>query len=266
MFDRSWLSGRRNRVQRTSVLTVLAFLIAVATLPAAAGATVRVVNHNDPAGDATQQSYSLSSPAWDAPIPFTLSDGDETSFGPAAGTYTVQALPPAGWQVAAIECVGPRETDFVIDVPNGRVTMTHDTGVEQTCSFTIRRGPAPSGQPPSAGLAPSPPASELPHVVLPRRPALVSVAGGRGFAAATVRLTRRSVITGQLLYRGQVVGSTRVARSAGTHVVKVSLAPTSRRRLARPGRRKVMLTLRVVVAQSNGVRRVFRYRVVVRLV
>jgi hypothetical protein len=52
------------------------------------------------------------------------------------------------WAVGDIQCVGPRETDFAIDVANGRVTVTHSAGEEHICAFTNRKlsqgaGPSP---------------------------------------------------------------------------------------------------------------------------
>jgi hypothetical protein len=247
------------------VLLALLVLTFLAATTAEAGATLRIANHNDPAGDTTVIKYRLSSPALTTPIDFELHNGEDKSFGAAAGTYTIQALLPAGWQVGDIQCVGPRPQDFAIDVANGRVTVTHMAGDEHTCAFTNRRLSATGGSS-SPGVAPSPPASELPNVVLPRKPALLRVVAGRGFAKATVRITRRSVIKCQLLrHRTRVVGTKRVVATAGTHVVKVSLKRKIRRQLRRRGMKRVMLTLRVAVVARNGAAHVFRYGVLVRL-
>jgi hypothetical protein len=182
---------------------VLTFLIFFAVATAEAAATLRIINHNDPAGDPTVIQYRLESPTWSSsPFPFELRDGGDRSFGVPAGTYTAQALVPAGWVVADIQCVGPRLADFVIDVPNGRVTMPHGTTDEQTCSFTNRKGGGPA---PSRGVAPAPPPAEIPLVVLPRGPALLSVKARRGAA----RPKRRSASPAGRSSRGPCCSSAR---------------------------------------------------------
>ena len=101
---------------------------------------------------------------------------------------------------------------------------------------------------------------------MPRKPALLSVTTGRGFAEATVRITRRSVITGRLLRGGtRVVGIKRVVARAGTRVVRVSLKRKVRRQLRRRGLERVTLTLRIAVVARSGAAYVFRYRVRVRV-
>jgi hypothetical protein len=253
--------GHRHMVVLLALL-VLTFLAATA---AEAGATLRIANHNDPAGDPTVMKYRLTGTTLTTPIDFELHNGEDKSFGAASGTYTFQALLPAGWQVGDIQCVGLTPQDFAIDVANGRVTVKHGVGAEHTCAFTNRRLSATGGSS-SPGVAPSPPASELPKVVLPRKPALLRVVAGRGFARATVRITRRSVIKGQLLrHRTRVVGTKRIVAAAGTHVLKVSLKRDVRRQLRRRGLKRVRLTLRIVVVARNGGAHVFRYGVLVRL-
>jgi hypothetical protein len=234
-----------------------------------AGATLRTVNHNDPAGDPTAITYRISgAPAFPAPVDFQLTDGDYRSFGPAAGTYTVQALVPQGWQVGDIQCVGPPErNDFAIDIPNGRVTVTHGPTDEHTCSFTNRRIPPGGSAPSSPGIAPAPPASELPKVGLPRKAALVGVVAGRRYAEATVRIMRRSTIKGRLLSpTGKTRGNARIRRDAGTHVLRVAVKRERVRRMRKRGKRQVLLTLRLAVVDAdNGATRVFHHRVMVRL-
>jgi hypothetical protein len=247
---------------RTVVLT---FLIFFAITTAQAAATLRITNHNDPAGDPTVIQYSLESPTWSSsPFPFELRDGGDRSFGVPAGTYTARALVPAGWVVADIQCVGPRLADFQIDVPNGRVTMPHGPTDEQTCSFTNRKGGGPA---PSGGVAPAPPPAEIPLVVLPRGPALLSVKARRGAAEATLRITHRSVIKGTLLQqRSRTVGTARVVRNAGTRTIRVPLDRKRMRRMRQRGLERVMLTLRIAVtARGSGATDVFRHRVLVRL-
>jgi hypothetical protein len=100
------------------------------------------------------------------------------------------------------------------------------------------------------------------RVAMPRKPALLRVTTGRGFAEATVRLMRRSVITGRLLRGGtRIVGTRRVVARAGTHVVRVSLKRKVRRQLRRRGVERARLTLRIAVVAGSGATLVFRYRV-----
>ncbi len=148
-------------------------------------------------------------------------------YGP---TYIIQMV-EAGWKTEAIECIG-RGTpgEFTKDVANGKVTVQHlDSSYEQTCAFTNGRvsgsGSGSSGRPGSgsSGVSPSIPASEVSKVSLPRGPALVGVRVGRGFASASVRITRRSVIKCQLLSGTSVFGTARVVRSKGTYTIKVNL-------------------------------------------
>jgi hypothetical protein len=246
---------------------VVAALVCLGAAAPDAHATLRIANHNDPAGDPTVIGYRLESPTWSSsPFDFQLPDGDYRSFGVPAGTYTARALLPDGWQVGDIQCVGPRPDDFTIDVANAQVTVRHGPGDEQTCAFTNRRIPRSGTPPPSPGIAPSPPPAELPKVVLPRRPAVLSVVAGRRFAEATVRITRRSLIKGRLLSsRGKILGSARMSGKAGTHVLRVSLWREPARRLRRRGLREVTLTLRVAVVARSGATWAFRHRVVVPL-
>jgi hypothetical protein len=245
------------------LITVLVLSFFAATA-AEAGATLGIVSHNNPAGDPTLMTYRLMKPPDTTPyVPdFTLGDGVDKSFGVKPGTYTFQALPPAGWQVADIQCVGrgvPGE--FAIDVANGQVTANHQLGDEQYCSFTNRKIGAAAG----TSVSPVVPTAQLPKVTLPTGPVLLRVIGGSGFATAKVRLTRPSVIKGQLLYKGAVVGTGRVTHKAGTWVVKVSLTNKAKRQFRSQGRKRVTLTLRVVVKGNNKATKVFRFGVVVRL-
>jgi hypothetical protein len=100
-------SGRQGRrTDRIATLTV-AILLLMAVAAPGAKATLRVVNHNDPAGDPTPITYRLSTPDRNPLIPdFQLPDEqcvlpqdaehcgasfgvDPTVYGP---TYTIQAL------------------------------------------------------------------------------------------------------------------------------------------------------------------------------
>jgi hypothetical protein len=250
-------------------------LLCLALPAGAAHATIRVQNHNDPAGDPMVAAYTFVVPGGD-PIDFSLADGADRSFGPVPGTYVVQSRLPAGWQVADIQCAGLDPAAFAIDVAHGKVTITHTSGAEQTCSFTNRRSsgsttapgtttpPAGGGATAGAGVAPTPGPGELPASALPQRAALLRVEGGRSSAVATLRLVRLSVVRAQLLWHGtRAVGSTRVVRDPGTHTVRVRLTKAGRQLLLRQGRRRVTLTLRVVVVPVRGATRVFTFGVLV---
>lgn len=238
-------------------------LMVVLALTAEAGATLRVESHNDPAGDPTAVTYVLDSPAWTRePIQFSLGDGDETSYGPKVGTYTVQAAPPAGWRVTDIQCVGDADGDFVIDVPGGLVTIAHRADDDQTCAFTNGKVGA-SG--PSSGIAPSPPEDELAEVRIPREVALLGVRTGRGFVEARLRLIRRSTISLRLHRGTRVLARKRISRRAGVRVMRVRLQPDTRRWFRDHGRKHVLMKLRIRVVDRRGNRKVFWYGVRVRV-
>ena len=248
---------------------VVATLVVLGVAAQDAGATLRFENHNNPAGNPTPINYRLEGPpGWGAPIDFQLVDGDYKSFGVAAGTYTTTALVPPGWQVEAIQCFGGPPSDFVIDVANARVTVTHESTDHHSCAFTNRPIPRnPATAPPSPGIAPTLPPAELAEVVVPRRPALIGVAAGRRFAAATVRVTRGSIIKGRLLTRrSKLLGSARIRRQPGTHVLRVQLKSKQARKLRRRGLRTMTLTLRIAVtAENGGATHVFKHQVMVKL-
>jgi hypothetical protein len=247
---------------RKVVLLAVAFLVGTAS---EASATLGIENHNDPAGDPTPMNYRLESPSFSSPINFTLTDGLYTSFGVQPGTYTVQGLPPVGWAVGDIQCVGPDPGDFVIDVANGRLTVTHAADEEHICAFTNRRLSPASGAP-APGIAPTPGSAELPKVVIPRHPALVGVRAGRGYVEATIRITRRSIIKCWLLrHKTRVVGRKRIVRAPGTHVIRVTIQRKRMRRMQRRGLKRVTLTLRIAVTAPNGATHVFRHRALVKL-
>jgi hypothetical protein len=249
-------------------VVVLLLLLGVAATDAQA--TFRIENHLDPAGDPTRIKYRVEGPNWtSSPFEFELVDGDYLSTGPPPGTYTATALLPPGWFVQDIQCIGPRgQSDFVIEVPNGRVTVTHGATDEHLCAFTNRKlapGETPS---PSPGVSPTPKReAEAPKVVLSRRPALVGVSTGRGFAQAVVRLTRRSVIKGSLHGRGpRVLGAARIVSKPGTVSFRTHLESKHLRRMQRRGMERVSLTLRVAVtARRSGATHVFKHRVLVKL-
>jgi hypothetical protein len=261
--------GRAHRSPaRIACLAALAFA-ALALAAPAANATLRVWNENEPAGDPTLITYRLSTPQRPQFGPdFKLGHDANTSFGvdPAVygTTYSIQRLPLAGWIVKDIKCVGSSGSSFTIDVPNGRVTLFHPANAEQTCTFTNSRLSGSGGASSSSGISPTVPASEVSKVVLPRGPALLGVRVGRGFATATVRLTRRSIIKAQLLWHGRVVGSARATHNAGTPTLRVALKRSSWRALRARGLKRATLTLRVVVVAGKATK-VFRFRALVRL-
>jgi hypothetical protein len=263
----SFSKGHRAR-SKGIVAPVLVAAMVVAVAAPAAHATVGISNVNDPAGDATAIPYSfqgttaLGAPA--GPFSFQLLDNDYKSFGQPPGTYVAQALPPAGWKVGDIQCVDrdQRPGAFAIDVPNGRVTITHATSTdEQWCTFTSRRASAAA----SPGVAPSPPPSLIPAGSLPQTNALVRVTAGRRFATVTVRVPQHSVIRADLLRRTRVVGSKRVVHRAGTWRVKVPLRTKRVAQFRRQGLKRVTLTLRVVVVPDQGARQTFNHGVIIRL-
>jgi hypothetical protein len=275
------LSGRlRRRPDRIGTLTVSILLLTAVAAPSAQ-ATLRIVNHNDPAGDPTLITYRLSTPQRSPLIPdFQLPDEQcqlpkdashcGTSFGvdPAiyGTTYIVQALVPPGWRTEAIECIGQGfPGEFTKDVANGRLTLVHQNkSAEQTCAFTNGRIAGSGGQASSSGVSPTVPASEASKVTVPRGPALVGIRVGRGFAAATVRVTRRSVIRCQLLSGTTVVGTARVVRDAGTKTVRVTLRQKTWRSLRARGLKRKTFTLKVTIVAGKATH-VFRHRVLVKL-
>jgi len=266
-FAMSWRSVRRRALPLVGGVVIS--LVAVAP----ASATLRVENFNDPVGDQTAMGYSISGGNLPAPIVFSLPQGEgihanESSYGPQAGVYVIQSTPAAGWRVADIQCVSNVSPSvFTIDVPNGRVTVNHSGTADDTCAFTNRRVGAAAGGSAGAnapGVAPTPPASEVAGVALPRAAAVLGVKTGRRFASARVRVSRQSIIKGQLLRGKRVVGSVRLVRSAGSYSVRVNIKASERRALARL-RQPVRLTLRISVSPVGGkATQVFRFGVRVR--
>ena len=256
------------------LLATLVAAFMAATAPEAS-ATLEIQNYNNPAGDPTPITYRLFAGGPEPLIPdFTLGDGAQASFGPDPNryghSYTFQALPPLGWQVADIRCVSrtPRTDAFAYDIANGRVTISHDVGQDHFCAFTNRKrsgsgsgsGGAAGG---STGVSPTVPGGS--PTSRSKSPALLRVRGGRRFASATIRIARKSVIKAQLRKGKRVVGTTRVTHKAGTYVVKVALRKKWRRRYQHQGRKRVTFTLRVVVVGSNHATKVFTSGVIVRL-
>jgi hypothetical protein len=269
----------RRRMDRIGTLTVAILLLTAVAAPSAQ-ATLRIINHNDPAGDPTLITYRLSTPERSPLIPdFQLPDEqcqlpkDASHCGTSFGvdptvygtTYIVQALVPPGWRTEAIECIGQGfPGEFTKDVANGRVTLVHQNqSAEQTCAFTNGRIAGSGGQA-SSGVSPTVPVSEASKVTVPRGPALVGIRVGRGFAAATVRVTRRSVIKCQLLSGKKVVGTARVVRDAGTKTVRVTLRQKTWRSLRARGQKRKTFTLKVTIVAGKATH-VFRHRVLVKL-
>jgi hypothetical protein len=272
------IASHRNRSLRLLLLGILLVAFMAATA-ADASATLEVQNDNDPTGDPTPITYRFTSAAAGQLIPdFSLVDGTSRSFGPDpakyGNLYTFQVLLPAGWRVESIVCqnidpvtrkqLATRPGEFTVNLAAGSVTIDHRANEDQYCTFTNGRIPtAGSSTTPSTGVAPTPPGSA--GRLLSKSAVLLRITRGRKFAAATIRISRRSVIRAQLLRGKRIVGSTKVTREAGTRTVKVSLTRAAARGLSRQGRKQVTLTLRIVVVGSNGVVDVIRHGVIVRL-
>ena len=256
------VASRQSCALRRVTLVAMLAVAFVAANAADAFATFRIEQHTDPAGDPTLFHYVETDTRGPQPNQFDLRDGEHKDFGPFQGIGTAQAVPPAGWRVADIQCVGSHPENFAVDVPNGRVSVNHAIAEEDACAFTLRRISAATGS--SPGVAPIPPLNSR-TAVIPRRPAVVRVIAGRGFATASVRIPKRSVIKGQLLRGRRVVGVARMVRNAGTHDLVVRLSRTVRAQLRRQGLRRVTLTLRVVVVPRHGATFAFRHGAVVRL-
>jgi hypothetical protein len=271
------LDGRR-RCRRRWEATALSAMVAAAVAVVAAtaqpaGATLLIQNHTDPAGDPAAFSYHVDLPEGLPPADFQLGDGQEWGFGPFAGQVVAVELPPPGWHVAQIRCVGPDATAFDIDVAAARVTTQHGATDEQVCSFTNRRNapslsssgpsPAPTTYP---GIAPAPPTSATRNLPVQRRATVIDVRSRHRGAMARVVLVKRSIVKTQLLWRGRAVGTSRVVRQAGMYDVTVRVRPSTMRQLRRTGRKHVTLTLRmVVVPTEDGSTTVFRSGVIVAL-
>jgi hypothetical protein len=124
-------SGRqRRRPDRIATLTV-AILLSMAVAAPSANATLRVINHNDPAGDPTNITYSLSTPDRVLVPTFVLPDEDcllpqdaehcGTSFGvdPTiyGPTYIIKMVTD-GWRTEDIQCIGIGDPgEFTKDPP-----------------------------------------------------------------------------------------------------------------------------------------------------
>jgi hypothetical protein len=267
----TWFGGatpspRRSSARHRGIVVALLAVAFTAAGATNAAATMRIEQHTDPSGDPTLFHYIETDPRGPNPNQFDLRDGEHKDFGPFAGVGTAQAVVPAGWRVVDIQCVSSHPgapATFTIDVPNARVTVNHALIGEDSCAFTISRiSTTPTA--PSPGVAPTPPLN-FPNAVVPRRPAVVGVVAGRGVVTASVRITGRAVIKGQLRRGNRVVGTARLVRNAGTYAVVVRLTKKARAQLRRQGLTRVTLTLRVVVVPRTGAVFVFRQRAVVRL-
>jgi hypothetical protein len=262
---------RRPRVFLLATLVVM-FMAAMA---AKASATVEVQNYTDPAGDPTTFTYQLTAASDPTRVLASdvLGDGQKRSFGPDpakyGSIYTLHAVLPAGWQTVAIKCVNnPGSATFTYDLAHSSVTLTHAVGEDQYCAFTNRRISASgggSGAGAGAGVTPTTPGGGASSATS-NAPVLLRVRAGTHYASATVRIARASTIKGTLVWKGSTVGTTRVKKTkAGTYVIKVSLSKKWTRTFKHQGRKKVTLSLRVVVVGANKATKVFTSGVIVRL-
>jgi hypothetical protein len=252
--------GRLGRSTRAALLAALV-LATSAVFATAAQATVLIQNHSDPAGSDVSFPFHLDRPSPLAPIDFLLKDGQTRSFGPMQGVVVATALPPRGWQVADIRCVGPSMDRFAIDIPAGRVTIQHGLHDESICSFTQRQVSAPTGP----GVSPQPPDSALRKLPRQRKAALVAVFPGRRRATMRVTIVRRSILRTTMTWRHHVVAISRVVRRRGVYDVTLHLPRRSAVMLRRNGHRRTIVQLRMVVKPRRGATSVFRHRVIVPL-
>jgi hypothetical protein len=281
-------TGRRG--PRFRMLLVAALVLAFSGAMASnAWATLEIQSNNNPAGDATLQTYalynedgSLRGGLKDGLNPFTLTEGERRSVGPPAGTYVWQAMPAAGWKVGDIQClhvdpatgnaIATLPGEFNINISLGRVTIVHQDGQDEYCAFTNVKisaggtGGGGSGAGTGAGSGVSP---TLPGTVTGSlsqgKTALLRVIGGVHFAKAQVRISRKSTIRLTLLKGKKKVGTARYTRKAGTPTLTVRLRDSYRRSLKRQGRTKVTLTLKITVVGSNHAKKSFSYGVVVQI-
>jgi hypothetical protein len=249
----------------------------MAAMAAKASATVEVQNYNDPAGDPTTFAYQLFGADPTTPLASdTLGDGAKVSFGPDPAvygpTYTLHAVLPAGWQTVSIICQNkPGSAAFTYDLAHSSVTLTpHKVGEDHYCAFTNRKVSGPgavtgggSGGGGNSGIAPTTPGGG--SSTTSSAPALLRIRAGTHSASATIRIGRTSTIKGTLLWKGKTVGSARATHKAGTYVVKVNLSRKWARTFKRQGRKKVTLSLKIVVVGSNKATKVFSSGVIVRL-
>jgi len=275
--------GRRLRIFLLTTTLVVAFMAAMA---AKASATLGIQTANIPAGDPTPQKYTLlrdGLPVMPLPKgnPFILVPGEDENYGPPTGTYVWKAQPAPGWKVTAIECVhyntavsppvavAPRPGEFTYDVANGQVTVDHivsNDGIstnddDQVCKFTNSKVSG-GGSVTGSGISPTLPGGGGSTI---KGPALLRVTAGKLFASVKISITRKSVIKGQLRWKGHVVGKARVEHKAGTWTVKVKLSDKWRRTFKRQGRKKVTLGLKVTVVGNNKATKTFTSSVIVRL-
>jgi hypothetical protein len=260
-------SDRRPRV----LLVAMLALVFMGAMTAKASATVEVQNYNDPAGDPAKFVYQLTAASDPTRVLAfdELGDGAKRSFGPDpaiyGNIYTLHAVLPAGWQTVAIKCVNnPGTATFTYDLAHSSVTLTHKAHEDQYCSFTNRKVSGPPAGATTSGIAPTTPGGG--PSLTSNAPVLLRVRAGTHYASATVRVRRASTIKGTLLWKGKTVGTARVKKSkAGTYVLKVTLAKKWTRSFKHQGRKKVTLSLRIVVVGSNKATKVFSSGVIVRL-
>jgi hypothetical protein len=280
-----FIHGRLDRRSRVCLLAGLVVMFLAATA-AKASATIEMQNYNDPAGDPATFTYQLFGA--DATTPLAsdvLGDGAKTSFGPDPSvyghTYTLHAVVPAGWHTVDIQCVSsPGTATFTPDLAHGTVTIQgHDAGEDQYCAFTNSRGTAPgtggggstgggggsTGASAAVGVAPTLPTGRSAKSAS-KATTLLRFRGATHYALARLHVARKSVVRAQLRKGKQVVGSSRVTYSkAGTYELKVRLSKQALRRWRQSGRKRVTLTLRIVVVGSNKATQVFTPRTIVRI-
>jgi hypothetical protein len=275
MADITTLPDRRRDPRLRIALVAVLVVTFIAAMAAEAGATVRVEHHTDPAGDMTLFTYNLLRADGSVKNTTQLDSRDwNTSFGPGPGTYVMQAVPPAGWRVVAIQCTdqhGGTAGIEAIDLANARVTINHTVpdpnpaNNHHVCAFTNARLGAGAAAAGTSGVAPTPVITGGVASTRPTRTAVSRVVGGRRSASVTVRLARSAVIRANLLSGRRVVGTRRLVRAAGEHQLKVNIPRKEVRRLRAGGRTRATLRLRVVLAEQGGTTRVFNIRVRVRL-
>jgi hypothetical protein len=118
--------------------------------------------------------------------------------------------------------------------------------------------------PPSSGVAPSPPREELAGN-LREQIAPLGMRVGKGFVTATLRIGRRSAIRPHLRRGTRVLARKRIVRHADVRRVKIRLRPETRRWFRQRGHKRALFTLKIRVAERGEAKKVFWYRMIIRL-
>ena len=103
--------------------------------PAAAedGTELLLIKVTDPAGDPTPFPIRITGgPGVDQTVP--VQDGQPVFVPLPSGTYAVEELVPAGWQLVSVVCVGD-DTDS-----SYRIVLSEEEFA--TCTFTNRKAPS----------------------------------------------------------------------------------------------------------------------------